>query len=414
MNRSKFFLLLLVVLAALGGVSAVFAQDTMAPVDLIMWSQDETSDPITQQLFEQWAEANAPGSTLELVNIPTEEQRNQLLTAGLAGTGLPDLIWGPNDPIGVYVEAGILQPLDELFDLSVYNGTLAAGQIDGMTYGIPVSSGNHLMLMYNKSLVETPPDTWEELIAMVPELEAANADVEGFAYNLNEPFWFLPFVGGFGGSVFDEEGAFTMDTQEWVDAYQFVHDLKFTSEVVPAECDYDCADGLFREGGAAMILNGDWAITDYLDTEKSPALGEENLGLAPWPALESGNRPTPYTSGKFVSIPVTVEGEKLDAAVSFLEYISANEEAVLDVTVDIGRLPALTSAYELPEVAENPLLSMSASALATGIGMPANVELRCMWDSVRPQLEGVMSDSVQPADAATEAQIAAEDCLEAS
>jgi hypothetical protein len=35
-----------------------------------------------------------------------------------------------------------------------------------------------------------------------------------------------------------------------------------------------------------------------------------------------------------------------------------------------------------------------------------------MWDSVRPQLEGVMSNNVTPADAAMEAQISAEECIE--
>ena len=42
----------------------------------------------------------------------------------------------------------------------------------------------------------------------------------------------------------------------------------------------------------------------------------------------------------------------------------------------------------------------------------ADPTLRCMWDSVRPSLEGVMSDSMTAADAAMEAQISAEACLE--
>ncbi len=174
----------------------------------------------------------------------------------------------------------------------------------------PVNNGNHLMLMYNKQYVETPPDTWEELVATAKQVEADNPDVQGFAYNENETFWFLPFVAGFGGSVYDADGNMVLDSQPWVDAYQFVQDLKFKDEVVPAECDYDCANGLFQEGSVAMILNGDWTVSDYLDTEKSPALGPDNLGLAPWPKLPNGERPKPFTGGKFVTIPVTVEGAK--------------------------------------------------------------------------------------------------------
>jgi arabinogalactan oligomer/maltooligosaccharide transport system substrate-binding protein len=46
--------------------------------------------------------------------------------------------------------------------------------------------------------------------------------------------------------------------------------------------------------------------------------------------------------------------------------------------------------------------------------MPADSSLRCMWDSVRPQLEGVMADTIKPADAAKDAQTAADACLKKS
>jgi arabinogalactan oligomer/maltooligosaccharide transport system substrate-binding protein len=408
MKTSKyFFSCLLVLLIALSGLQIVAAQDGPA---LVMWSQDgEDNNAIFADLFTQWAADNMPGATLEVQSIETEELRNQLLTAGLAGSGLPDLVLGPNDPIGVFVDAGLLRPLDDDFDLSVYNGTLAAAQLGGQTYGIPINSGNHLMLMYNKSLVDSAPETWDDLISVA---KGFTGDVQGFAYNLNEPFWFLPFVGGFGGQVFDADGNFVMDTQAWTDAYQFVHDLKYVDGVVPSECDYDCADGLFKEGNVAMILNGDWSIGTYLDTEQSPALGPDNLGIAPWPLLPDGGRPTPYTSGKFISIPVTVEGDNLDAAIAFTTWLSTDTDAILAHAIGTGRLPALTSAYDLPEVADDPILAASAAALATGIGMPANIELRCMWDAVRPSLEGVESDSLSAADATTEAQDAAESCVQ--
>jgi arabinogalactan oligomer/maltooligosaccharide transport system substrate-binding protein len=308
------------------------------------------------------------------------------------------------------VDSGLVQPLDELFDVSMYPSNIAAAQVAGQTYGVPIFSGNHLMLLYNKSLVETAPNTWEDLIAAARAVEEANPDVQGFAYNLNEPFWFLPFVHGFGGSVFDEEGNFTLDTEAWVNAYQFVHDLKFVEEILPAECDYDCADGLFKEGGVAIILNGDWSLSGYLDTETAPALGADNLGIAPWPELPNGQRPQPYTSGRFISIPVTTEGEKLDAVVSFVTWLTTDPEAARAISLDLGRLPAIEAVPVDP--VENPIEAASAAVLATGVGMPADSALRCMWDSVRPQLEGVMSDAVAAEDAANEAQISAELCLE--
>jgi arabinogalactan oligomer/maltooligosaccharide transport system substrate-binding protein len=411
MKVTKLMVLLVVALLALGGVASVVAQDQMAPVNLVIWSQDgDDNNLVLAEQFQIWADTVAPGSTLEVVQKENETLRTDLQNAGLAGSGLPDMVLGPNDAIGVYVDAGIIQPLDSLFDVAVYPFNLGAAQVGGSTYGIPTNAGNHLMLMYNKSLVETAPDTWVDLIAAAKAVTEANPEVQGFAYNLNEPFWFLPFVHGFGGGTYDADGNMVLDSQAWIDAYQFVQDLKFTEQVVPEECDYACANDLFKEGSVAMIINGDWAIGEYLDAEQSPALGPDNLGLAPWPALANGNRPMPFTAGKFISIPVTVEGAQLDAAVSFVTWLTTDPSAVEAYALGTSRLPAI--AEVMVDAAANPILAESAAALATGMGMPADATLRCMWDSVRPQLEAVMSNSMTAADAADEAQISAEICLE--
>ena len=411
MKFSKLVVLLVLALLAMGGVVSVVAQDQLPATNLVIWSQDgDSNNEVLAAQFQIWADTVAPGSTLEIVQKETEVLRTDLQNAGLAGSGLPDLVLGPNDAIGVFVDAGIIQPLDELFDVSVYPFNLGAAQVGGATYGIPTNAGNHLMLMYNKSLVEAAPDTWVDLIATAKAVTEANPEVQGFAYNLNEPFWFLPFVHGFGGSTYDADGNMVLDSQAWIDAYQFVQDLKFTEQVVPEECDYACANDLFKEGSVAMIINGDWAIGEYLDAEQSPALGPDNLGLAPWPALANGNRPMPFTAGKFISIPVTVEADQLAAAVSFVTWLTTDTAAVEAFALGTSRLPAI--AEVTVDAAENPILAESAAALATGMGMPADATLRCMWDSVRPQLEAVMSNSMTPADAAEEAQISAEICLE--
>ena len=409
MKHSKLFVLMLLASLVLGGISQVFAQDTLPKVDLVMWSSDDDVNNVALKTqFDKWAALRSPGSTLDIQNKPTEGLRNDFQTAGLAGSGLPDMVLGPNDNIGVFVTNGLLLPLDDLFDITQYPTVIAAGQLDGVTYAIPITSGNHLMLMYNKSLVPTAPDTWEDMIAAAKQVTADHPDVVGLAYNETEPFWLVPIVFGLGGAVWDADGKYSINTQPWIDALQMVHDLKFVDKVIPTECDYPCADNFFKEGSAAMIFNGDWAINDYLDTEKSPALGADNLGLAPWPTLSNGERPKPYTAGKFISIPVGVEGDKLNAAVDFVAWATTDPEAVKAISIDTGRLPA--AAGVTVDEKEFPILAESAVALESGVGMPSD-GLRCMWDSVKPNLQAVYSDSMTPEDAVSESQIAAEDCL---
>jgi arabinogalactan oligomer/maltooligosaccharide transport system substrate-binding protein len=415
MKYTKLFALLLVSILALGGLATVAAQDTMPAVTITIWSQEDPSrETVLQTEFQAWADEYAPGSTLDLVHKDTETQRNDVNTACLAGTGLPDLILSPNDSIGVFVDAGCVQALDDLFDMSLYPFNIGAAQIAGETYGVPTDAGNHLMLMFNKTFVKEAPDTWDDLITVAHQVEKDNPGVHGFDYNQNEAFWFLPFVHGFGGSTYDADGNMTLDTEAWVNAYQFVHDLKYGDNAVLAKegCDYNCADGAFKEGKTAMIINGIWALGGYLDTTASPALGADNLGLAPWPTLPNGERPKPFTAGKFLSIPVTVEGDQLDAVVAFATWLTTDPDAVTAFALGTNNLPAIEAVKV--DAKKDPLLAEAGDILTTGVGMPAASSLRCMWDSVKPNLEGVMNDTLAAADAATEAQTAADDCLASS
>ena len=118
------------------------------------------------------------------------------------------------------------------------------------------------------------------MIAIAQANTDAAAGKYGLVFNQTESFWLVPFLGGFGGSVFAEDGVTpTLDTDAMVGALTFLHDLKYANGVMPAEADYNVADGLFNHGDAAMIVNGDWTLGAYVET-----FGE-SLGLGPIPEI---------------------------------------------------------------------------------------------------------------------------------
>jgi arabinogalactan oligomer/maltooligosaccharide transport system substrate-binding protein len=381
------------------------AMDTLAAVDLVMWGQDEPAiEEEIISMFDAWAETNAPGSTLEVTHYDTENLRTEFQTAALAGTG-PDFMWTVNDHAGPFTTAGLIQPVDDLVDLSLFvEGAVGAVEIDGQHWGIPVSNGNHLMLLYNKSIIDTPPTTVDELIALqdtVPE------GIQPFAYNLNEPFWLVPWWGAFGANpVLGEDGHTpSVNTPGMVQALQLVHDFKYTYEIVPQECDYDCADTLFKEGQAAVIINGDWSLAAYKDV-----LGDD-LGVAVIPTPEGGSTPAPFTSGKFLMFPAGLEGDKYDVVVAFAQYLATEVDNQIALNVPFSRLPALAEALDNEAVTGDEILAGSAMQMAAGVGMPPQAEMRCVWDSLRPNLEAVMGDASTPEDAAAAAQAAADQCV---
>ena len=266
-----------------------------ASTDLTLWTAEgeaEGAFQYVESLADAYMEAN-PDVSITVVNKQVETLREDFLTSSLAG-GSPEILWTVADHIGPFTASGTIAPLDEIIDSSVYlPNALEAVTVDGTLWGAPASFGNHLMLYWNKDLVPEGPVNSDELIAMATEnTDAANSKF-GLVFNQTESFWLVPFLGGFGGSVFAEDGVTpTLDTEAMVGALQFMHDLKYANGLMPAEADYNVADGLFAQGDAAMIVNGDWALGAYSET-----LGD-SLGLGPMPEIVGGEWPRPYTAGK--------------------------------------------------------------------------------------------------------------------
>ncbi|MEJ2558209.1 MAG: extracellular solute-binding protein [Anaerolineae bacterium] len=376
------------------------------PVTIVLWTKEGEADgglQYVQSLADAYM-AIQPNVTIEVVKKATvEELREDFLTAGLAGS-LPDLLWTVNDHAGPFTDAELIMPVDDLFDLSQYvDAALAAVQLKGKTWGVPISNGNHLMLLYNKDLVETPPANTDELIQMGQDL--TTGDQYGLVYNQTEPFWLVPWLGGFKGSVFAEDGVTpTLNTPEMVATLQFLYDIKYKTPIIPAESDYNGADTLFKEGKAAMIINGDWSLGGYQEAGL-------NFGVARIPLVSAtGEWPHPYTSGVYFMLPVGLEGAKLEAIKDFVTFATSPTNQALQIA-KLKRLPGLKAALDDPLITQDPILKGSADQMVVGTPMPTVSEMRCNWDAMKPEMQAVLADSETPEDAAAAMQQAAETCI---
>lgn len=393
--------LLLLLSAAAVPVFAGAAAEPAEPeaVTFSLWTQEGESEGVYQ-----WIEALAdnymaadPNVTIEVVRKDTEALREDFQTASLAGDP-PELLWTVGDQAGPFTAAGLIRPVDDLYDASKFVESVV---MDGNTYAVPISAGNHLMLLYNKDLVSKAPETTDEFIAAAKA--ATKGDTFGLVYNMTEPFWLVPWLGGFGGKVFAEDGVTpTLNTQAMIDTLQFLHDLKFKHAVTPIESDYATMDTLFKEGKAAMLINGDWSLSDY-----AGVLGDK-LGVARLPKVTAtGKYPAPYTAGKYFMVAEGVEGPVLDAIEGFIGYVTS-AEIQNEMLETFKRLPGLLSGLNAPAITVDPILKGSASQLAVGTPQPTVVEMRANWDAMKPEMNAVLAGTTSPADAAANMQAAAE------
>ncbi len=373
-------------------------------VTIQFWTQEGESDggfQFVKKLADGFMAQN-PNIKIELVTKGTEELREDYQTSSLAGNA-PDLLWTVSDQVGPYTKAGLIQPIDDLFDLSVFVDSAVAGiKLDGKTWGVPVANGNHLMLMYNTSLIAEAPKTTDELIAKGKELSKDGQ--YGIVWNQMEPFWMVPWLGGFGGKVFAEDGKTpTLNTPEMLATLKFIMQLK-SENIFPKESDYAGADTLFKEGKAAMLVNGDWSLGDY-----KKVLGDK-FATAAMPMVSSTQKyPAPFTSGKYFMISAGVVDAKLEAVMAFVDY-ATNLENQVDMIKTLSRLPARKEALENEAVKSDPILSGSAAQMLNGTPMPVVLEMRCNWDAMKPELNAVLSGQKTPEDAVVAMQQAAESC----
>ena len=197
---------------------------------------------------------------IEVVGKNSEALRTDFHNASAADRA-PALLWTVNYHAGPFVADKIIQPVDRLIDLTQY---VESVRLDGQTWGVPISNGNHLMLLYNRELISSPPQESDELLRVGSELSGEGS--YAIVWNQSEPSWLIPWLGGFNGRVFGRDGFTpTLNTPEMVDTLNFLYDLTI-SDITPSQIDYAEADTLFKEGRAAMIINGDWSLVDYHDT----------------------------------------------------------------------------------------------------------------------------------------------------
>jgi arabinogalactan oligomer / maltooligosaccharide transport system substrate-binding protein len=292
---------------------------------------------------------------------------------------------------------------------AAYDATL----VNGKHWGIPLSYGNNLMLLYNKKLIDKAPADTDELIKMAKDFVAKNPGKVGFAYNLNEPFWMVPWLGGFGGKVFSDDGLTpSLDTPEMINTLKLVSAFKNVDKITPKECDYACADSLFMDGKAAMIINGDWSLGAYAGSGAAvTATKNIDLGVAPFPKITGAGVPQPFTSGTYIMFPNSLKDAKLAAAIKLTKYL-ISDEIQLRWLKEQKRLPSIQKLYSDPALKNDPILSSaSAALLAAGVGMPPFTSMRCNWDAIRPNLTDVMAGKMTPEAAAKAMQTASEKCI---
>ncbi len=377
---------------------------------IVVWS---SMRPLERQLLDsllhEFSTSYPQYRFVQLFYAP-EEARTNFIISALAGKG-PALIHGASDNIGPFVELGVIRPMEEFFSqkelASFLNEPLPANTFfRGHLYQVADRVGNHLCLVYNKKLVQRPPQTMHELIEMgktltVDENGDGKPERYAIAWNYTEPFFFIPFITGYGGWIFDDQYRPTLNTQATLKAAQLIYDLVNKYKIMPKEADYEIANALFKDGLAAMIINGPWSWATYLKNNIP-------IGIARIPKIdETGLWPAPLVSPMGYSLNKNLSGEKLKVAVQLLKFLTS-DSVELKFTKLSGTIPSRKTAFSSHLVQNNELIRASLDQLLVGRPMPVVTEMRWVFDAMRPAYQGIFTGQVSPRQAVQQMQQLAE------
>ena len=392
-------------LLALGASASV-----RADVEIEYWQYFfEARVTAMETLIENFQDAN-PGITVKTNQFPYADYRTKVAAAIPAGEG-PDVVQLFYGWLNDYVDAGLVQPLPaaqfppETIDEEFFP-MVQAMKRDGEYMALPTAVRS-LALFYNERLfedadIEAPPATLDELVEVAKKLTkrdgAGNLTQVGITSGMtgqDHHWWREVLVRQFGGTPYsDDQTTVAYNSEAGQKALQWYVDLE-QKHGVTSSIFMDEAQAAFKAGRAGMHLDGSFRIGAL---DKTRGL---KWGVAELPAGPDGTKSN-YSSYWVNAVTSKAEGEKYEASLKFMEYITSDE--AMQIWLDtVGELPAKPSAALTEANTTDPVFGPFVQGLSyahSTVFVDESAQRQLMTDMVsRIYLEGQsVADSVEVAE----------------
>jgi multiple sugar transport system substrate-binding protein len=302
------------------------------------------------------------GVAVKRTGFDTTDLTNKALLAAQQGNS-PDVLIVDNPVVSTLAEGGVLTTTEETkTDTSAIEANLlAAGQLDGKTYGIPIGA-NTLALYYNKKVLDAAkvdPATikdWASLTAALQKVKAVGKKGITFSAIGTEEgsFQFLPWFWGSGANLTQLDSAqavaaLTLWT-DWLKQGLAPNSVLNNTQTTSWQ--------EFASGDFAFSENGTWQLANAKKT------GFE-YGIIAIPSQAGGTAPAP-TGGEFVTAPVQSDTGRYTTSTKIISCLTNADNALTtDTTLSYV---AATAAVQDKQVAADPELTVWVEAVKAAKG----------------------------------------------
>ncbi len=369
-----------------------------AQTELVVWHSYRAAEKAAIEKVAAAYDASHPGTKVTTLAVPYDAFADKISAAVPRGKG-PDVFIYAQDRLGGWIEAGnTVEPVDFFLDEAT-RARFIPSTLDAMTYrgtiwGLPVNY-KVITLIYNKKLVQKPPATTTELVALAKKLTDKEAGRFGLAYWYSDYYYHAALQNAFGGRVFEGNSARpVLNAPENVKGLELLVSW-LEAGILPAEPSTALITALFNGGKAAMIFTGPWFLGEI-----DPGI---QWGLAQLPLVtEAGNKPLrPWMTveGAFIAAP----SKHKDAAYDFVKFLT-DQEPARTMALEGRQSPSNKAAYEDPKVANDPVLKAFRAQVEVAVPMPNLPEMTMVWSPATIMMASVAKRTIAPKAALDKAQ----------
>ena len=387
-----------------GNESTSTLMDDEGPITLTVWhtfaaeSKEENVFLSSIQAFEELH----PNITIEASMVPFGDADNLFMTAAQGGEA-PDLMRLSSDQLGAIGEVRVdgfplledLRPhMTPVQRAQFDERALHAMRYDEALYGVPASQ-DALSLIYNKAIfdargVDYPDASWTQSDLLQAAQTLTYQDVQGLALPVKSAYWWFGFQAGWGGSLFNESGVPTLDSNGSADALDWLLDLELEHEVVATGTQTEGMKNQFIGSKAAMIVDGPWNWATY-------EASRLDVGQAMLPIIDAtGERVAPLVTYK--GWTVSKQSVHKLAAVDLALFLSS-EEVQKQFALETYTLPTHLGAAADEAVRSDEVLAGFMDQLNAGTPAPTTRGMALVYGPLVTAFEQVYTGTAN-ADAA--------------
>lgn len=386
-------------------------------LQITFWNGLTGSDGVTLIDMLNGFAADNPDISISTEMIAWATLYQKLQTAFVAGTQ-PDVFLLHASEIPQYGSYGVLRDLGDQYvsgggwlpddDLSA--NTLNGMMYDGVIYGIPLDNhGRGLWInidMFEAAGISTDPETrpttyegWVELFqkltldangnnALSPDFDPENVVQWGYTVGEWPNVNFIAALYQNGGSFLSEDGkTITVNSEAGITALQQAVDLVYKYHVSPPSAGFDTWQG-FGAGTVAVLPTGTWY--------RNQSLLQTDINSMAWPNWQWGPQPATWFGAHTFMIPASTTGEKLDAVLRMIQWVSEHQ---VDWAAS-GQVPARLSAQAALDPVNYPSnILLGQTFTDYGVQDPATTVTQELLTLLDAELQNALND-IKPADQA--------------